>query len=507
MPITVLGQIWTPANAAEIRDQLLRDLRLGAIDAGLAEPPVQPGTDWFLLSTAVSNICLIGFANVSIGLDAQNILTATGDDLEQIRIGLGLPEVPPSGSSGKIQIRVDGAVTVVDGTQFLLPNGKRGKVVGTYVNPADNAEVNAATIDTGDETNLGPGEIVRFVSPPVNLRTDATVSQGAPLTGGTDGENDDRKRDRILNTLQNKPSGGNWSQIREQALEALGSLTDCYVYPALGGPGSAKVVPVKDFDPGNRDFSRAVSDAALTTVRGTVLAQLPTPQEIVFQAAADVQVDLALKITIPASQLSGGNGLGWIDPSPWPPLVGGDSGRVTVTATSANDVITVSAVTTTSPIAGQTHISWWSTVDRKFTTALILSVSGSSGAWVLTLDRALVSSDGNGPSTSSGGDYISPAATNADLYATAWVNLFRSLGPGENTSDTNRLPRAQRHPFVIAEDPSSLTATTLATFVKQFPEITDYATSYAPTTTPSVPGAVKTSPNILVPQRFAIYQQ
>lgn len=504
MPITALGQIWTPKNSAEIRDQLLRDLRLGAIDAGIADPPVQPGTDWFLLSTAVANICLIGFANVSIGLDAQNVLTATGDDLEQIRIALGLPEVPPSPSSGKIKIRVDGSVTVVDGTQFLLPNGKRGKTVGTVINPADGDELNVICIDTGTETNLPSGEIVRFTAPPVNLETNATVSEGAPLTGGTDSESPDRKRDRILNTLRNKPAGGNWSQIREQALEALGSLVDCYVFPALGGPGSAKVVPVKDFDPSNRDFSRAVSTAALTTVQGSVQSQMPTPQEIVFQAASDLAVDVALKVTLPASQLSGGNGLGWTDSSPWPPLVGGDSGRVSVSASSANDTITVTAQTTTAPIDGQTHVAWWSTVDRKFTVALVLSHSGSSGGWVLTLDRALVSTDGTGPQAS---DLVSPAATNLDLYATAWVNLFRSLGPGENTTDTNRLPRALRHPFVVSEDPSSLTATTLASFVKQFSEITDYATSYAPTTAPTVPGTVSSAPQILVPQRFAIYQQ
>src|SRR5690348_8991340 len=107
MVITENGQLSTPKNAAEIRDQMLRDLRLAAIDAGLDEPPVQPGTDWFLLSTAISNICLIGFANVSIGLDAQNILTATGDDLDQIRIGYGLPEVAPSPATGKVKIRTD----------------------------------------------------------------------------------------------------------------------------------------------------------------------------------------------------------------------------------------------------------------------------------------------------------------------------------------------------------------------------------------------------------------
>lgn len=511
MPITALGQLYTPKNAAEIRDQLLRDLRLSAIDAGIDEPPVQPGTDWFLLATAVANECLIGFANQAIGLDASNILTATGPDLDAIRDGLGIDQIGPSGSSGKTRIRVDGSVTIPNGTAFLLPNGKRGQTVGVVINPSDEDEIDVESIDTGDDTNLGAGEIVRFVSPPTNLRTEATVSTGAPLSGGSDGEDPNtlegasRMRQRILDTLRNKPAGGNWSHVREIALESLGSVVDCYVYPAPGGPGSAKVVPVRDFDIDNNDYSRALSSAALQTVRTALQAQLPTPQEIVVEAASDVEVDFTLKFTLPDSSLSGGNGLGWIDPAPWPPLVVADSSTVTITAvTSSNDGITVDAATTTAPIAGLTHIAWWSTVDLKFYTAAVISQTGATTAWVLTLDRALVSTDGSGPSI---GDYVCPAAQNLDLYGKAWVDLFRSLGPGEVTTDANRIPRAKRHPFVASEDPSDISATTLAAYVKQFPEITDYATGYSSATAPSVPATVADAVQILVPRKFAVYQQ
>ncbi len=507
MPITATGQIYTPQNAAEIRDQFLRDIRLGALDFGLDEPPVTPGTDWFLLGTSVANIALIGFANVTIGLDAQNILTAVGDDLDQIRIAYGLPEVAPTPSTGKIKIRVDGSVTVNDGEGFLLPNGLRGEVVGTYVDPADNAELDVTCIDTGEGTNLGASETVRFTSPPVNLRTEATVSDGSPLTGGTDAEDDERKRDRILNVLRNKPSGGNWSYIRDVALAALGSVQDCYVYPALGGPGSAKVVVVKDFDEDQANFSRELSTSALATVEAAIQAAMPIPQEIVVDTAADQTCDVTLQVTLPASSLSGGNGLGWVDSQPWPPLVGGDSGTIAISSVAAgNDVITVDAATTTAPINGQTHIAWWSRVDQKFYTALVLSHSGATTAWVLTLDRALVSSDGTGPSIANGGDFISPAAVNMESYSTEWRGLFRSLGPGENTSDANVIPRALRHPFVVSEDPSDITTKTISTWVNKFSEITAYTIASAPTTTPTVPSLRATPPNVLVPRKFAIYK-
>jgi hypothetical protein len=466
---------------------------------------VQPGTDWFILSTGVANICLIGFANTAIGLDAQNVLTAVGDDLDAIRLGYGLPEVAPAPSSGKIRISVDGAVTIVDKTPFVLPNGLRGETSGANVNPADGAEINVVTVDTGEAANLDSGETVRFISPPFNLRTDATVSDGDPLTGGTDAESDEQKRQRILDTLQNKPAGGNWSFVRQVALDALGTVMDCYVFPALGGPGSTKAVPIKDFDIANNDFSRALSSTALQTVRAALQEALPGLQEMVVDTVTDEPVDATILVSLPASVLSGGNGSGWLDPSPWPPLVLADAGVVSISATGAgNDSLTLTALTTTAPIPGQTRVAWWSTEDRLFYTALVTSQSGASGAWVIGLDRALVSKDGSGPAT---GDYVSPAAQNIAQYGSKWVDLFRALGPSENTTDTDILAggRALRHPFVASEDPSDITASTLSLWQTPFPEITNYSVGYISATTPTVPASIDDPPAILGPQRFAIY--
>ncbi len=182
-----------------------------------------------------------------------------------------------------------------------------------------------------------------------------------------------------------------------------------------------------------------------------------------------------------------------------------DSGKVTVTGgiSASNDQFTVSAVTTVAPVAGQTHIAWWSPADRKFYTALVTAQSGSTGAWVLTFDHPLVGSDGVGPAT---GDYISPDAQNLSAYGDTWVSLFEELGPGEVTSDVNRTPRSRRHPYTENEDPSSVTHATLTSFVRKHPEVTDLEFSYSLTTSPTVPASVDDPPAILVPRRFGLYQ-
>lgn len=502
-----MADLYQPANADELKGQFLRDIRLGAIDAGVEEPPTTPGTDWDMLATAVANLCLLGFANVNASEADANVLTATGQALDDIRKAEGLPEVGAEGASGKIVVSVSGTVTVTDGQAFTIPNGLRGHIVGTHVNPADQDELAAQMDDTGASSNLAAGEIVRFTSPPVNLAVEAKVSVGEPLTGGTEPEDDERKRDRILNVRQNRPAGGNWAHIRKIALEALGSVQECYVYPALGGPGSCKVVPVKDFDLESDDFSRVLSSTALDVVRLAIQTNLPNPQEIVVTAAANESCDVTLKLTIPDSSLSGGNGKGWTDPQPWPILeVAETSVRISST-TAGGDGITVTAATTTAPIAGQTHIAWWSQVDRKFYIALIISVGGGTGAWVLGLDRPLVGKTGAGPVTGGTADYICPASEQLANYGDAWVGIFRELGPGENTADANRLPRAKRHPFITDEDPTSLTAVVLRRLTDKFPEITDHEYVLRSPSTPTVPASVSTAPNVLVPRRFAIYKQ
>ena len=186
-------------------------------------------------------------------------------------------------------------------------------------------------------------------------------------------------------------------------------------------------------------------------------------------------------------------------------LLGGDSNKVTVSAVGTwNDQITVTAGTSTAPYAGQTHVAWWSTVDLAFQVALVVGVSGSSGAWVLSLDRPFVASDGTGPTI---GDYICPAAQNLLAYGTAWRDLFRSLGPGEMTTDVNRLPRAKRHPYATDEDPHSLNSATLGDWAKRFREISGYSFGHAPQKSPSVPLLVSQPPNILKPRCFAIYAE
>lgn len=499
-----MANLYQPKNAEELSQRFLRDVRLASIQSGNDDVPVGYGSDFWLTAQGLAGIGLLGFSNISLSEADQNVLTAEGQALDTIRVSYGLQEVSASKSRGKIIVKISGATTITNGQTFVYPNGKSGRVIGTYVNPSDSSDVNVECTTTGSSGDLRAGETVRFIGTPVNVGSEAKVSSDSPITGGTDTESDARKRLRILNVLRNKPAGGNWSHVRQLVLDFNGSIQDCFVYPALGGPSSVKVVPVKDFNLIINDFSRTVSDALLASVRNHLQSNLPVGVEVVLQSAASEPTDITLKLTIPESSQSGGSGQGWTDIVLWPKLVSGDSNKVSVTSVSGTfDTLTVSANTTAAPIDGQTHIAWWSSVDRKFYGGLIISHSGSSGAWTVTLDRPIVDSTGAGPQS---GDYISPLCQNINGYASGFVSMFRKLGSGENTSSANRLPRARRHPVIAAESPHSITNATLKSMVVSFPEITDFSIGYALKTSPTVPSLTAIAPNVLIPRKFAVYQ-
>ena len=516
MALPQVGQPFVPSTQEQVRDMLLADYRLEMLKTTGQDPAVVPGTEPWIWATAHAAIAMLQFSNVELSRDAITPINATGQDLEDWRIALGLPEVQPSPSTGKIRVSIQvGTGTLSDGQQFQLPNGLRGKVVGNWIGIADGSEVDAVTIDTGSQTEFDGGTPVILVSPPSVFDTTALVSNNSPLRGGRDKEDDRRKLTRILNALANKPGGGNWAQFRELALEASAAVQDCYVFPALGGPASVKVVPVRDFDEKRSEFTRALDPAALSIIRTAIYNQMPDGIEIVVEAATDTHINAALKVKLPASTLAGGSGNGWVDQpitpdtKPWPQLTGLEAVVLAIIVSSPTQ-ITVSAVTSTSPVAGQTHIMWWSPVDRKFRQFLITAVDPSSvaGNWLLTVDRPMVSDDGT---VVASGDYISPAAVNADAYGQSWIDATRVLGTGENTSDTNRLPRGARHPYVSDEDPSDVTFLTLKAFQAAHPEISDLEWSWrvndsgVAITGPAVPATVADPPNILVPKHFAIY--
>lgn len=500
------SEIYVPKSVDEVSAMWLADIRNEAISRGLSEdPPVHEGTDLWMRSRATAAIAMLQFGNVSVRGEDIDPRTATGPGLERWRIALGLPEVVASGSSGRIKLTVTGTSTVPDGTELVLPSGKRLQVVGNWVGVVNGSEIAVRSIDTGEDTRAAPNTLARFVSAPINVASEARVSVHLPLTGGTDSESDGRKRIRVLNALANRPAGGNWSDKVDKILGQFLQVQDVYIYPALGGPASERIVPVKGFYRDQYDFSRALTVDAVDQIRDFIHGLFPSPDEIVVSAAAEHPTDVTIKVDIPASALVGGAGTGWLDAPPWPTLEPGDGGRVQVLAV-ANPSSIVVAPRAATPTLNITRIAWWSPSTQRFITRLITarSVTFPAGDWQLTLDAPLIDEAGV---TVAVGDFISPAAVNLDGYGETFVDIMEELGPGEATNDANRLPRSLRHPYVAdgRKRSPALKVSQLELFSQRHAEIVDYEFGYRSTTTAPLPVDVAHAPLVLVPRHFGVY--
>jgi len=493
-----------PTTAPEITNDFLTDVRLEMVNSGAslrdANLAVQPGTFTHVIATACGNASYVTRSQQAVGRQDLTPGTCRSEVLEQWRIDLRLPDVSMSPSTGKILLKVSGSATVPNLREFALPNGLRGHVVGTWSGVTDGSEVDVITDDVGDATQLDGGTVVRFLNPPLNVSTEATVSFSSPLTGGADKETESRKRERVMNRLSYAMGGGGWGYLREIAFNALSQVTNCFVYPALGGPGSTKIVPVRGFDIARRVFTRKLDAAALGIVRNAIHAHSPDACQYVVSSCEDQLINVALTVTLPNASQSGGDGSGWADTLVWPPLAGDT--RIYITAVTTSARVTISAATTVAPINGLTRIAWWSTTGREFVVRTIVATAAGSGtgAWDVTLDRPLIDGAGN---TAAVNDYISPAASGIVEYGKTWVEVVGALGCGENTTVSDN--RRKRHPFESSGPKSSLTMTELAAFKAEHPEISDAAWSYRSATTPTVPATVMDPPNAFVPNHFGIY--
>jgi len=498
-----IGKLWVPDSAAVVLNDLLTDIRLSMYQLGTTLA-ITPGTDTHIWMTAVANAAMVQYSQIAAASASITPLHSSGDDLERWRIALGLPEVDPSVSTGALRLTVTGTGDVTDGTVMVLPNGRRIEADGDSLGVADGAEIPVVSLDKGEDVNAIGGTKVRFASAPTNIDPEAIVSYERPLVGGEDAETPARKLERILNRMANAAdTSGNWGGLVKLALDALASVQMCFVYPALGGPGSTKIVPVRGFYRDLNSFSRSMSSAAVTIVRTAIQSYSNDAAQYVVQAAADESLDVAIQVTIPASKLAGGNGNGWIDVASWPPLDGGDT-RVAITAVSSSTPsITVNATTSTAPLDGQTHIEWWSPATCSFVRQLVTAHSGATTAWVLTLEAPLVDAAGNEPAI---GDYVSPGMENSEGYAKAWTDIMETLGAGENISASGIAPRDNRRPFISDGPRSGLTSSELLAFQGKNVEITDSQYSYRSATSPTVPASINTAPNIFVPRRFGIYE-
>lgn len=493
-------------DSTTIRDAILRVIRSGLVARGIDNPNVTPGSDWFVQAQAYANQLAVIQANAVLKADEVMPDTASEDALLRIAAIFGLSKQTAAGSAGHVILSSSAATTITTGSQLIDGAGLSYEVVtGGIYNDEDLVPVRA--VDTGTATNLEAGEALRWVSTPAFSDSKALVASGG-LVNGIDEEDDAALRERLLTRLQNPPRSGNSTHIAEDAEASSPSVQKAFVKPALLGPSSVKVCVTAA--PTETNKSRNVDSTILTgTVEPYVKGIYPEHAYIVVTTVANVDADVAFGLSLPEAPTASppGPGGGWLNGTPWPAPDASTTWRCTVTAVTSTTVFTVDA--TTAPTLNVTKICWLSPTEWKLYQAVVIGVSGTSGAYVITLDSPFV-----GIAT---GSYIWPNCENAQAYVDATLAAFALMGPGESTSNASALARGFRHPRSAAGWPMTLGPHLTRALVDAGTEVesaqyfhrTDGTTTLTGSSglvTPQVPAALTDPPKIFRPRHLAFYQ-
>lgn len=486
---TPVGEAAYP-TVADIRDGILRNLLNYGLQYGITFN-VLPGSEHYLVATAVANQFAIAIANNKISNENRNFLTATGAPLEDICRAYGVTKRPASKSTGFILLSVSGSCSIPLLYQWTAPNGKKYVPVAAGVGLVDGDPFEMQSVETGALTELAAGTIGTWDSAAIaNLKPSAVVDGGG-IDGGTDGDTDEVLRRRLIERLAEQAIGGNASSVRGWAEEPSAAVQAGYVYDAPQGPGSYGFAVTKAG--GDRTLSDAVVQAAANNVRAKM------PGGVVTLNATSVfaqGVDVIFSTILPLPPTSGGTGGGWRDAVPWP-------AELTKVTAYASGLITVDSVVT--PTVGA-HIGIWDPVGQKMYEFEVLSpIGGAANAWTFFVSgsTSFINDAANYP-------YVSAGAENLVSYAASALAAMETLGPGEKTDSIDLLPRALRFPSPEVVAPYRLTSLQPSSVTAAHPEIIglDYlarygANSVSALTAAQVPLTTADPPRILVLNHLA----
>jgi uncharacterized phage protein gp47/JayE len=140
-------------------------------------------------------------------------------------------------ATGSVTLTGTPNTVVPTATQFQSGDAIRYETIEQVMISPDGTPVDIRAIDAGAAGNLDPGDVL-FVTTAVNgLDSSVTVIL---LTGGTDVENDDDLRGRVLDRIRQPPMGGDQNDYVQWA-EAVAGVTRAWCAPLEMGIGTVTV--------------------------------------------------------------------------------------------------------------------------------------------------------------------------------------------------------------------------------------------------------------------------
>ncbi len=423
MPLDVTpGAIEVPERN-ESRDSFTQDYKLRQ---PLAD--VGPGTQPFVDGSLVADAMVPVYNDALVIGRGGNLRTSAGVWLRETGAAEGVFPRPAVGASGYATIDASsGGGLIQAGTEVrYVPGGLRYRVTTTAIYVAGDV-VPLQGFDTGPSTNLAPGTVLQFTSPPPGIGPSATVfeqSDGSGLSGGRAADDDEALRRLISDRRANPPASGNDAeyQARIKATPGL-SVQQPFTIPGVFGPGTMAFCFT--LNPAAPGASRVPNGVQVAAAYSYIVGQEPGDDSIFGADIEESPLAVALGITW------GVGAVGWADVTPWPAWIAGDPVVVDASpAPSATSFTAITATSTTTPQVGQT-VGVYDAAEGVIRNKRIgaVAVLTANKRWTLTIDTTNNASDVS--SIPVAGQIVSPWAGSIQSLVAPVVSYFDTLGPGE----------------------------------------------------------------------------
>lgn len=246
-----------------------------------------------LVLALVEQVLLTAVAN-----STTKVVTCTTDDPHSLATGIAADFTGLTNSANTSAA----VVQVIDDNtfSFIAPDVSiDGSVVGVLPKYSFiGGKVQVESILTGVIQNVSSGGVLTLVSPITNVNSEAFVDN-SQLLGGTDGEEVEDFRDRILERRANPVSNFNSAAILKQ-IRTIPSVSRVFILPITPYPGAVTIFFfVKDTSSG------IPTSGQIDAVRAAVLEINPAttdPDDIVVTAPDTVTIDHQISNLAPGIQ-------------------------------------------------------------------------------------------------------------------------------------------------------------------------------------------------------------
>jgi uncharacterized phage protein gp47/JayE len=145
--------------------------------------------------------------------------------------------------------------------------------------------------EAGSDGNADAGVTLSFISAIEGINTSAIIGSGG-IAGGSDQENDDDLRARLLERIQQPPHGGASFDYVAWALEISG-VTRAWCFPQQNGLGTVGVTFVCD----DQEDTIIPDASTVAAVQANIDEQRPVTADVTVYAPTAVALNMTIKIT------------------------------------------------------------------------------------------------------------------------------------------------------------------------------------------------------------------